>query len=62
LDASSKRPLGEPVPLHHAHSARFSLFNFIGQGLISLTATEDQLFFAQPEITGNIWMMETTER
>jgi Tol biopolymer transport system component len=58
LDAASKRPVGDPFAVHHSHYARFSLFNFIGQGNISLTATQDRLFFAEPEITGNIWMLE----
>jgi eukaryotic-like serine/threonine-protein kinase len=58
LDAASKRPVGDPFAVHHSHYARFSLLNFVGSGSISLTATQDRLFFAEPEITGNIWMLE----
>ena len=58
LDAASKRPVGNPFAVHHSHYARFALLNFISMGNISLTATQDRVFFAEPEITGNIWMME----
>jgi|SRR5947207_10307500 len=62
LDAVSKRPVGEPLAVYHSHYARFSLANNVSQGHISLTATQDQLFFAEPEITGNIWMLEAADR
>jgi eukaryotic-like serine/threonine-protein kinase len=62
LDAASKRPVGDPFAVHHSHYARFSLLNFIDSGSISLTATQDRLFFAEPEVTGNIWMLEPAER
>jgi eukaryotic-like serine/threonine-protein kinase len=62
LDGVSKRPTGEPYAIYHSHYARFSLLNFVSQGHISLTATQERLFFAEPEITGNIWMLEPVER
>jgi len=58
LDAASNRPVGDPCAVHHSHYVRFSLFNFVGSGSISITATQDRLFFAEPEVTGNIWMLE----
>jgi Tol biopolymer transport system component len=61
LDAASKRPIGEPYAVYHSHSARFSLANFVGQGLISVSAAQDRLFFAEPEVTGNIWMLEPAQ-
>jgi hypothetical protein len=58
LDADSKRPVGEPFAIYHSHSARFALTNFVQQGFISLAAALDRVFFAAPEVTGNIWMLE----
>src|SRR5581483_901776 len=58
LDPVSKRPIGEPLAVYHSHYARYSLGNIVGMGLISLAAAQDQLFFVEPEVTGNIWMQE----
>ena len=57
LDPTTKRPVGEPLAIHHAHSARRSLMN-IWIGFMELSLTPDRLFFNLGETTGNIWMAE----
>jgi len=57
LDPSTKRPVGQPVEIYHAHSARRSLMN-IWVGFLELSLTADTLFFNLGETTGNIWMAE----
>ena len=55
LDAVTKRPVGSPFPVFHAHSARISLAN---QGEVYLSIGHDKMLFNMAERTGNIWMAE----
>ena len=59
LDAATKRPVGEAFAVYHVHNTRFALMNFVAQGRISLSATKNEVFYSQPELTGNIWMLES---
>jgi len=59
LDAISKRPVGEAFAVYHAHSARLALTHIGGVGQTSLSATKDQVFYSQPELSGNVWMIDT---
>ena len=61
LDPVSKRPIGEPFAVYHSHFARYSLGSVVSISSISLTTAQDRLFFAEPEITGNIWMLEPAQ-
>jgi hypothetical protein len=58
LEAATKRPVGDAFAVYHAHSARVALTS-IAVGQISLSATKDQVFYSQPELSGNVWMVET---
>jgi serine/threonine protein kinase len=55
LDATTRRPVGAPFPVFHAHSARISLAN---QGEVYLSVGRDKMLFNMTERTGNIWMAE----
>jgi len=59
LDALTRRPVGAPFPVFHAHSARISLAN---QGEVYLSVGRDQMLFNMTERTGNIWMAEWKEQ
>lgn len=65
LDPATKRPAGDPWPVHHAHSARFSL-ELPGGGATSITlhggAPGSRMVFPMTEKTGNIWMAEWKKR
>jgi len=58
LDATTRRPVGAPFPVFHAHSARISLAN---QGEVYLSVGRDKMLFNMTERTGNIWMAEWKE-
>ena len=49
----SKRPLGEAIPMFHAHESRRSLLN-MQIGALDLSVARDK--------TGNIWMMNLSQR
>jgi Tol biopolymer transport system component len=55
LDAVTKRPLGVPFAVFHAHSARLSLA-ILGENYLSVG--RDKMLFNMGERTGNIWMAE----
>ena len=59
LDALTKRPVGMPFPVFHAHNARNSLAN---QGEVYLSFGRDKMLFNMAERTGNIWMAEWKEQ
>ena len=58
LDPVTKRPVGDPLEVHHSHSARRSLMNVRIPLFFELSLTADRLFFNMSETTGNIWMAE----
>lgn len=55
LDAVTRRPVGTPFAVFHAHSARISLAN---QGEVYLSVGRDKMLFNMADRTGNIWMAE----
>ena len=60
LDPQTKRPIGSPFPVFHAHNARISLRAGVEGSLLS--AGHDRMFFEMTETNGNIWMQEWTDR
>ena len=54
LDAATKRPVGSPVPIFHAHGARA----LTGGGSVA----RERLVFSLAERTGNIWMAQWNGR
>ena len=58
LEPITKRPVGDPLEVHHSHSARRSLMNVRIPLFFELSLTADRLFFNMSETTGNIWMAE----
>jgi hypothetical protein len=58
LDVVTRRPVGAPFAVFHAHDARISLAN---QGVITLSVSHDKMLFHMYERTGNIWMAEWKE-
>jgi hypothetical protein len=59
LDPATKRPVGDPTPLHHLHGNRYSMLN-LEVPAIELAVATDKLVFALGELTGNIWMAESS--
>ena len=55
LDAVTKRPVGAPFAVFHAHSARISVQD---QAEVYLAIGRDKMLFSMAERTGNIWMAE----
>ncbi len=59
LNALTKKPSGEAFPVHHFHSARFSLRHFGSQGyLTGLSAGQGALVFSMGELKGDVWLEE----
>lgn len=59
LDAS-KHPVGEAIPIFHAHETRRSLLN-VQIGLLDLSVARDKIVFNMSERTGNVWLMTLSE-
>lgn len=57
LDPASKRPLGEPVSIHHFHSRGLSWRNLY-LGAPDIAVARDKVVFNLGEHTGNIWMTD----
>jgi Tol biopolymer transport system component len=51
----TRRPIGQPFPVAHFHSARLSMMN-IGTGLLEIDVATDKVVFNLGELTGNIWL------
>jgi Tol biopolymer transport system component/DNA-binding winged helix-turn-helix (wHTH) protein len=60
LDAS-KHPVGEAIPVFHAHEARRSLLN-VAVGPLEMSVARDKIVFNMSERTGNVWMMKLSDR
>jgi Tol biopolymer transport system component len=58
LDRLTKRPVGDPLQVHHSHNVRRSLMNVRVPLFFELSLTSDKLFFNMGETTGNVWMAE----
>ncbi|HEY2018805.1 MAG TPA: hypothetical protein VGH38_35110 [Bryobacteraceae bacterium] len=56
LDRATKRPVGEPAPVRHFHSARQSLSAIGDVGAIGPAYMGGDLFFALAEQAGDIWL------
>ena len=57
LARNTMNPVGPPVAIHHAHSARLSIGS-IGPTSRGFAAARDRLVFNMSEIVSNIWMTE----
>ena len=57
LDMPTKRPRGQPFPVHHFHSARLSPAN-VGLGFLETAVAPDKIIINLGELTGNIWAMK----
>ncbi len=58
LDAATKRPLGAPFAVFHAHNARISLAN---QGVTYVSVGREKMLLNMTERIGNLWMAEWKE-
>jgi Tol biopolymer transport system component len=56
LDPITRQPVGEPIPVLHAHSPRLSLASEPELGIAG-----SKMVFSMAERTGNIWMAEWKE-
>jgi Tol biopolymer transport system component len=57
LDPGTKRPLGPPIPIFHAHHANLSLAG-ADPAAVGPSIARDKIVFSQTEIAGNIWMAQ----
>jgi hypothetical protein len=57
----SRHPLGEAIPMFHAHEARRSLLN-VQIGALDMSVARNKIVFNMSELTGNIWMMNLSEQ
>ena len=55
LNPTSKHPVGTPFPVHHFHSARFSI-RMQETGTVGFSIARDKIVFSMGETIGNIWM------
>ena len=61
LNAATKQPVGDAFAVRHFHRARRSLRRMTGTtGLIGLSVAPGRMLFSFGELTGNIWLEETT--
>jgi len=61
LDPATKRPAGDAFAVAHFHSARRSLQRIPGgAGMIGLSVVPGRMALAFGELTGNIWLEETS--
>jgi Tol biopolymer transport system component len=58
VDRTTKRPVGEPFAVFHAHNVRLALSDL--EDLVALG--RDKMLFSMRERTGNIWMAEFKEQ
>jgi len=55
IDARTKRPLGNPMPVYHLHSARLSMMN-VDIAPLSLSVAHNRIVFSLGELVGNVWL------
>ncbi len=60
LDAS-KHPMGQTIPIFHAHEAQRSLLN-VQVGALEMSVARDKIVFNMNERTGNVWMTNVDDR
>ena len=58
LDPGTKRPLGDPFPVHHFHSARFRIDPRQGGFAFGTTNIPNGLIFNLTDQSGNVWVAE----
>ncbi|MBK5292416.1 MAG: serine/threonine-protein kinase [Acidobacteriia bacterium] len=58
FDAAASKPVGDPFPVHHFHSARRSP-GFVRGGQRAISIARDKIVFTMQERTGNIWLSES---
>lgn len=52
VDRATKRPVGSPLPIFHAHGARLTVFT------ARISFGRERLVFSLADRTGNVWMAE----
>ncbi|HEV2486531.1 MAG TPA: winged helix-turn-helix domain-containing protein [Terracidiphilus sp.] len=52
---SKKHPLGDPIPVFHAHESSRSMSR-VGPGDLSISVARDQIVFNMSERNGNLWL------
>ncbi|MBI4905389.1 MAG: protein kinase [Acidobacteria bacterium] len=57
IDVVTRKPAGQPYPVHHFHSARLSPA-YVRVGLIESDVARDKIVFTMAERTGNIWLAD----
>jgi Tol biopolymer transport system component/DNA-binding winged helix-turn-helix (wHTH) protein len=57
----SKHPVGEAIPVFHAHEARRSMLN-VQIGALDISVARDKIIFNMQERAGNIWMTTLGDR
>ncbi|HLX46566.1 MAG TPA: hypothetical protein VKR43_24125 [Bryobacteraceae bacterium] len=59
LDRTTKKPIGEPTPVRHFHSARQGLAAIGDVGAIGPAYANGSLFFALADLTGDVWLAKS---
>jgi eukaryotic-like serine/threonine-protein kinase len=57
LDPATKRPLDQPFPVQHFHSARVSPL-FVKAGQRAISVARDKIVITMDERVGNVWMSD----
>ncbi|MBK5291266.1 MAG: hypothetical protein JJE04_06280 [Acidobacteriia bacterium] len=58
FDTAAAKPVRDPFPVHHFHSARRSP-GFVSGGQRAISIARDTVVFTMQERTGNIWLSES---
>ncbi len=56
LDRATRKPAGPIFFVHHSHSPRRSMMNFVNVNMARLGIARDRILFSLAERTGNLWM------
>ena len=61
LEASSKKPLGEPRLVRHFEETRLSLSG-VSPGSLRINVAQDKIVFTLREMTGDVWLLDLKKR
>jgi hypothetical protein len=56
VNLAERRPVGEPFPVFHAHSARLTLNLGTDTGINGLSIMPGKVIVTMAENTGNVWL------